>query len=438
MEERKKFSIITFGCQMNVKDSETMRSILLKRGLEEDEPEKAHILLINSCSVREKAANRAKIYAREFKRMGKRVIFAGCVAESEKDSLFELGIDAILGTRKIHKIGDIIDSLFENRKIIEVGFDEIPSFEVVPEPTHPVTSYVNISIGCDNFCSFCIVPYTRGREITRSYESILREGRELIKKGSREIFLLGQNVNSYFDETTGYDFADLLYHLDKELEGNYWIKYLSPNPRDFSYKVFKSIKESTHISHFFHLPLQSGSNKILKRMKRDYTREEFLDLCNIIKEEFPLATITTDIIVGFPGEDDEDFEETLDVVEKVRFDMAFMFKYSERPHTPSRRFKDKLPERVKEERLQVLIDKVNRIIGEKRREMLGRRFIILTEGESEKFENHTKVKTRENIKGVLKGKFEPGRFLIGRVKEVIGHTPIFEFEKLCDYKGDFN
>jgi len=436
MEKGKRFSIITFGCQMNVRDSETMRSILLRRGFEEDKPENADIVLINSCSVREKAANRAKIYAREFKRKGKKVIFAGCVAENEKDRIFELEVDAVLGTRKIHKVGDVAVSLLEDRRIMEVGFDEIPSFDEIPEPTHPVTSYVNISIGCDNFCSFCIVPYTRGREIARSFDSILNEARELVKKGSKEIFLLGQNVNSYFDEKTGYDFADLLYHLDKKLDGNYWIKYLSPNPRDFSYKVFKAIKESTHISHWFHLPLQSGSTKILKRMKRDYTKEEFLDLCYMIREGFPDATITTDIIVGFPGEDDKDFEDTLDVVEKVRFEMAFMFKYSERPNTPARRYKDKLPEEVKDKRLQVLIEKVNNIIGERRKEMLGRRFIILTEGESEKFENHTKVKTRENIKGVLKGKFEPGKFLIGRVTEIIGHTPIFEFERFCDYKGE--
>lgn len=435
MQKGKRFSIITFGCQMNVRDSETMRSILLKRGFEEDKPENADIVLINSCSVREKAEKRAKIYTREFKRKGKKVIFAGCVAESEKDKIFALGVDAVLGTRKIHKVGDIAISLLEDRKIIEVGFDEIPHFDQVPEPTHPVTSYVNISIGCDNFCSFCIVPYTRGREITRSFNSILSESKELLKKGSKEIFLLGQNVNSYFDETTGYDFADLLYNLDKKLEGDYWIKYLSPNPRDFSYKVFKVIKESDHISFWFHLPLQSGSTKVLKRMKRDYTKEEFLDLCYVIREEFPDATITTDIIVGFPGEDDKDFEDTLDVVERVRFDMAFMFKYSERPNTPARRYKDKIPEEVKDERLHILIERVNTIIGERRKEMLRRRFIILTEGESEKFENYTRVKTRENIKGVLKGKFEPGKFIIGRVTEIKGHTPFFEFERFCDYKG---
>ncbi|MEO0290364.1 MAG: tRNA (N6-isopentenyl adenosine(37)-C2)-methylthiotransferase MiaB [candidate division WOR-3 bacterium] len=433
----KKFSIITFGCQMNVRDSETMRSILLKKGFEEDIPENADIILINSCSVRGKAEKRAKIYAREFKRKGKKVIFAGCVAESEKEKIFELGVDAILGTRKIHKISNIAETLIEeNKKIIEVGFDEIPEYKDIPEPTHPVTSYVNISIGCDNFCSFCIVPYTRGREISRSYSSILKESQELIDKGSKEIFLLGQNVNSYFDEETGFDFADLIYNLDKDLKGNFWIKYLSPNPRDFSYKVFKSIKESTHISHWFHLPLQSGSTKILKRMKRDYTKEEFLDLCYMIREEFKDSTITTDIIVGFPGEDDKDFEDTLSVVRSVKFEMAFMFKYSERPNTPARRFKDKVPENIKEERLKTLIDEVNRIIGERRKEMLGRRFLVLTEGESEKFENFSKVKTRENIKGIIKGNFKPGEFLIARVIDIKGHTPLFEFERFCNYKGD--
>ncbi len=433
----KTFSIITFGCQMNVRDSETMRSILLKNGFEEDVPENADIVLINSCSVRGKAERRAKIYAREFKNKGKKVIFAGCVAESEKDKIFDLGVDAILGTRKIHKIQEIVSILLkENKRIIETGFDEIPEYKDIPEPTHPVTSYVNISIGCDNFCSFCIVPYTRGREVNRSYNSILKESQELINKGSKEIFLLGQNVNSYFDEETGFDFADLLYHLDKNLKGNFWIKYLSPNPRDFSYKVFKAIKESTHISHWFHLPLQSGSTKILKRMKRDYTKEEFLDLCYMIREEFEGSTITTDIIVGFPGEEDRDFEDTLDVVRKVKFEMAFMFKYSERPNTPARKLIGKIPESIKEERLKILIDEVNKVIEEKRESMLKRRFLVLTEGKSEKYENFSNVKTRENIKGIIKGNFNPGEFLIARVIDIKGHTPIFEFEKLCDYRGE--
>ncbi len=433
MENKKRFSIITFGCQMNVRDSETMRSILINKGYEEKEPEDADIIVINSCSVREKAANRAKTYVREFKRKGKKIIFAGCVAENEKDRIFEIGADAVLGTRKIHKIDRIIEDLYKDKKIIEVGLDEVPEFDFVPEPTHPVTSYVNISIGCDNFCSFCIVPYTRGREITRSYYSILKEAKELIEKGSKEIFLLGQNVNSYFDNVTGFDFADLIYHLDKDLKGNYWIKYLSPNPRDFSYKVFNAIKNSEHISHWFHLPLQSGSTKILKRMKRDYTKEEFLDLCYYIREEFPDATITTDIIVGFPGEDEKDFEDTLDVVEKVRFEMAFMFKYSERPNTSARKYKDKIPEEEKNRRLQILIEKVNNIIEERRKEMLGRRFTLLIEGKSEKFEGCSGCKTRENIKGVIKGIYEPGKFLIGRVVEIKGHTPIFEFERFTNF-----
>lgn len=422
---------------MNVRDSETMRSILLKKGFKEGNPDSADILLINSCSVREKAEKRAKIYAKDFKKRGKIVIFSGCVAESEKDKIFELGVDAIVGTRKIHKIPEIVNTLLkENKKIIETGFDEIPEYKDIPEPTHPVTSYVNISIGCDNFCSFCIVPYTRGREVNRSYNSILKEAQELINKGSKEIFLLGQNVTSYFDEETGFDFADLLYHLDKNLKGNFWIKYLSPNPRDFSYKVFKAIQESTHISHWFHLPLQSGSTRILKRMKRDYTKEEFLDLCYMIREKFEDSTITTDIIVGFPGEDDKDFEETLSVVKDVKFEMAFMFEYSERPNTPARRLSGKIPESVKGERLKILIEEVNKIIEERRKSILKRRFLVLTEGKSEKYENFSNVKTRENIKGIIKGTFKPGEFLIARVIDIKGHTPVFEFEKFCDYKGD--
>lgn len=431
----KKFSIITFGCQMNVRDSEIMRSVLLKEGYEEDTPEEADIIVINSCSVRAKAERKAKVYARDYKRKGKKVIFAGCVAETEKEKVLDLGVDGVLGTRKIFDIDKVIKKIENEPNVVETGFTDIEEPGFIAESTHPVSSYVTISLGCDNFCSFCIVPHTRGREEARRAESILYEAKELLKKGAKEIILLGQNVNSYFDYSNGFDFADLLYYLEENLKGNYWLKYISPNPRDFSYKLLNVIRNSQHISHWFHLPLQSGSNNILKRMRREYTKEEFLDLCYTIREEFPDAVITTDIIVGFPGEKEKDFYHTLDVVEKVKFDMAFMFKYSERPKTPARFYKDKVREEDKEERLQILIKKVNEKILESRMKMLGRRFVILVDGKSEKFENFSSCKTRENIKGVIKGIYPKGSFIVGRVKEIKGHTPLFEFERFCDYKG---
>jgi len=413
----KKFSIITFGCQMNVRDSEIMKEKLIKYYEFEENPENADFIIINTCSVRKKAENRAKVYIRDFKRKGKIVVVAGCIPHHENEKLFEFGADIIIGTKDYPLIDEIIKEWEKDKKQKSfLNFSKEEIFEPIKKP-EGISQFVEIMHGCDNFCSFCIVPYTRGREISRDAFEIKKEVEGLVKKGVKEITLIGQNVNSYFDGK--YDFTDLLQILE-EIDEKFWIKYISPNPRDFSYKLIKVIKNSEKISKWFHLPLQSGSNKILKLMRRDYTKEEYLDLIEMIKDEIPENVITTDIIVGFPYEDEKDFEDTLDVVKKVKFDMAFMFKYSKRPKTPASFLKEQVPEDIKEKRLNILINEVEKYIIFRRKERIGKIYEVLVMGESEKYKEYSEGITRENLKIILDGKFEKGQFITCKIKTLKG------------------
>lgn len=420
----KKFSIITFGCQMNVRDSHIIREKLFEEDYIEENPENADFIIINTCSVREKAENKAKVYVREYKKRGKLVIVAGCVPHHDEKKLLKMGADIIIGTKNYPLIGRIIKE-WEKMKKPKSFLNYIPEREIFEPVKNPedVKAFVEIMHGCDNFCSFCVVPYTRGREISRDAIEIKREIECLVEKGVKEITLIGQNVNSYFDGK--YDFAELL-ELIHEIKGKFWVKYTSPNPRDFSYKVIKVIKNSEKISRWFHMPLQSGSTKILKLMKRGYTKEEYLDLIEMIREEIKEAVITTDIIVGFPGEEDKDFEETLDVVRKVKFDMAFMFKYSKRPKTPASFFENQVDEKIKSERLDILIKEVKKGMLERKKEKVGKIYEVLMLGEAEKYKDYSKGITRENIKVLIKGEFEKGEFITCKIKELKGESLIAE------------
>ncbi len=401
-----------------------MKEKLLKQNYFEEVPEKADFVIINTCSVRKKAENKAKVYIREFKKKGKTVIVAGCIPHHDEKELLKIGTDIIIGTKNYAFIHQAIKE-WEKEKKQASFLNRVPEkeiFEPVKKP-EDISSFVDIMHGCDNFCSFCVVPYTRGREVSRDAQEIIDEIKCLIKEGVKEITLIGQNVNSYFDGK--HDFAELLSMIEK-IPGKFWLKYTSPNPRDFSYKVIKVIKNSEKISRWFHMPLQSGSTKILKLMKRDYTKEEYLGLINIIKEEIPEAVITTDIIVGFPYEEEKDFEDTLDVVKKVKFDMAFMFKYSKRPKTPASFLKEQLDEKTKAERLDILIKEVTKGILERRKEKIGKTYEVLIIGKAEKYKNYSKGVTRENIKILIKGELEKGELITCKIKRLKGHSLIGE------------
>ncbi len=363
------------------------------------------------------------MYIREYKKKGKIVIVAGCIPHHEKDKLFEIGADILIGTKDYPFIDKILKEWKRDKsKKCFLNFSKEEVFERIENP-EDISVFVEIMHGCDNFCSFCVVPYTRGREISRNAFEIKKEVECLIQKGVKEIVLIGQNVNSYFDGK--YDFAELLEILDS-INGKFWIKYTSSNPRDFSYKVIKTIKGSEKISRWFHMPLQSGSNKILKLMRRDYTKEEYIDMISMIKDELMDTVITTDIIVGFPYEDERDFEDTIDVVRKVKFDMAFMFKYSKRPKTPASFFKKQIDERIKEERLNILINEVEKGIIERKKERIGKVYEVLILGESEKYKGFLNGITRENLKILLKGEFEKASFITCKIKDLKGRKLIGE------------
>ncbi len=423
----RKFYIKTFGCQMNELDSELVRQKLLDIGYVETENEdEADIILINTCHVRKKAEEKAIHFSRSAKNRNKTVVLMGCLAQAMGSKLHDIAkADIVIGPRSYEKIADVLLD-FERKQTRRSLCEDLGMFSLKRRRVREgeFSAYVSIQQGCDNFCTFCVVPYTRGREISRPAKDILEEVLYLEQNGITEITLLGQNVDSYFDGK--YDFADLLKLLEDRTRYVRRIKFTSPNPRDMSYKVILTIAQSEKIVRWIHLPLQAGSTKILKRMNRGYTKEEYLEQALRIRELVKDVSISTDIIVGFPGETEEDFEHTLDVVRKVKYDFAYMFIYSPRQGTPASLFKDQLPYEEKNRRLRKLIDTVNEGIVQRRRLMLGRTYEVLVEGVSKKDPTMMVGKTFNNITVVLDGIYKPGTYVKGKIVDIRGHTPVLE------------
>jgi len=412
---------------MNELDSELIRQKLISEGYIEVQNEKlADIVLINTCSVRKKAEEKAIHYSREMKNKKKTVVMMGCLAQHKGEELLRISkADIVIGTKSYEKLIDILLD-FENKKTKRAICEDLGIFQLKTRKVREgeFSSYVNIQHGCDNFCTFCVVPYTRGREVSRKAEDILNEIKQLEEQGIIEITLLGQNVDSYFDGK--YDFSDLLKLIEDNTKYIKRIKFTSPNPRDITMKVIKTIMKSEKIVRWIHLPLQAGSNRILRKMNRGYTKEEYIYQALTIRDLIKDISITTDIIVGFPSETEEDFYETLEVVKTVKYDGAYMFKYSPREGTPASLFKEQLSDEIKGRRLRELIDTVNYYISERRKEMLNKEYEVLIEGNSKKDFGYSVGKTFNNISVIVKGFFKPGTFIKGIVKEIKGHTPIIE------------
>ncbi len=420
---------------MNVYDSRLVSESLKLSGFEEvNTPEEADVILSNTCSVRQKAEERGVKFLRDYKKQGKITVMLGCVAQQHRRDQVLPGVDLAFGTRSYillpqYIMGYLNGNAPENRILGEdFGLLELTDTPLKRRATW-IQEYVNIMQGCDNFCSYCIVPFTRGREISRPSEHILKELINLQKQGVVEVTLLGQNVNSYFDGKR--QFYQLLDLLDKETEF-LRIRFTTSHPRDLTYKVLRVIADSTRITDWIHLPLQAGSTRILKKMRRGYTKEEYIEIANMIREVLPEATITTDIMVGFPGETDEDFEDTLDVVRKVKFDHAFTFIYSPRPGTRAAKLKDDTSNEVKGKRLRILIEEVNRIAHIQRTRMISKFYDFLVEGESRKDKSLSAGRNRGFIKGVILGNYPPGTYLIGKVIDVKGLAPIVQPVKIID------
>jgi len=391
----KKYHVKTYGCQMNEHDSENICAMLEALGFTKtDDYLDADIVILNTCSIRENAHNKAFGMLGRLKHLKETnkdllIGLCGCMAQERsvvdeilKDYKF---VNFVFGTHNLYELPKIIDNAVEeNKQQIEVYSREGDLVEGMPViRSNSYKAYVNIIYGCDKFCTYCIVPYTRGRERSRKKEDILEEVKELIKDGYKEVTLLGQNVNAYGkDLYDDYNMGDLLEDIAKLDIPR--IRFMTSHPWDFTDKMIEVIGKYPNIMPSVHLPVQSGSSRILKLMGRRYTRESYLELFHKIKDTVPNVTISTDIIVGFPGETEEDFLETMSLVEECRFDNAFTFIFSKREGTPACKLEDNTPLKEKEDRLQRLNDVVNSIFLEKNKELVGKTLKVLVEGVSEK------------------------------------------------------
>jgi tRNA-2-methylthio-N6-dimethylallyladenosine synthase len=358
--------ISTYGCQMNVNDTERMLSLLeMANFTPVDKIEDATLIIVNSCSIREKPVHKVYSEVGRFKKLkdknpALKIGVGGCVGQQEKENLIKTQplIDFVFGTDAIDSLPSLVAKAFEKDKprLVSTKFEHRAPYHVETLVRNPgVSTFVNITKGCDNFCTFCVVPYTRGREKSRPLQHILTDVRHLVKRGVKEVTLVGQNVNSYESEC-GVDFADLLERVAKETDVER-IRYTTSHPKDFDQKLVDVIAANQEkICEYLHLPFQSGSTRILSRMNRNYTREEYLEKIAMIKRTIPNVSLSTDIIVGFPGETEEDFMDTVRMVEEVQFETIFAFMYSPRPFTKAAKFEDQLPEDVKNERLNRLFD----------------------------------------------------------------------------------
>ena len=391
----KTYYIKTYGCQMNVHDSENIKAILEEMSFKETlDMEKADLILLNTCAIRENAHNKVFGMIGRLKHMKENrpnIItgVCGCMAQEEvvvNEILDKYSfLDLVFGTHNIHELPEILNKAMHNKKIeVEVYSCEGDIIEDIPvKRDSKYKAFVNIMYGCDKFCTYCIVPYTRGKQRSRRFGDIIREVKSLKDAGYKEVTLLGQNVNAYGkDLGLEFDMGDLLEEVAKT--GIERIRFVTSHPWDFTDKMIEVISKYPNIMPYIHLPLQSGSDRILKLMGRRYTKKSYLELFNKIKETVPNASITTDIIVGFPGESEEDFEDTLDVVNICKYDSAFTFIFSPREGTPAAKMKDDTPLDVKEDRLHRLNELVNKYAFEANLQYLGKVVPVLLENVSEK------------------------------------------------------
>ena len=416
-----KFHIITFGCQMNENDSIQLKKILLKRDnfIYEQNVSNADIVILNTCCVREKPEHKVFSEAGRIGRQGKIIGVIGCVAQEHGEKLLEKSqyIDFVVGTHNIDRIPDTIEDFIKNRKKISITsfYDKINSINIFTEPydNYGFKAYVTIMQGCENFCTYCIVPFVRGKEYSRKSEDICREVEYLAEKGVKEITLLGQNVNSYGKKDKNeLSFPELLYKLH-EINGIERIRFTTSHPKDFSNELIDAIADLRKVCKQIHLPLQSGSDKILKLMNRKYTKKEYLDKIERLKSKIPEIQFTTDIIVGFPFEEDYDFFETLEVIKKVRYISSFSFKYSPRPFSKYSDV-DNVDEQIKKKRLKILQDIQKKITLEFNKSSEGKIFTILADGISKKNSNELTGRSEDN----RTVNFQGDRSLIGSFLKV--------------------
>jgi tRNA-2-methylthio-N6-dimethylallyladenosine synthase len=415
----KRYHLTTFGCQMNEHDSERMKGMLESLGYAEAESRgAADLILFNTCSIREKADERFVAHLGEAKRLkaeqpDRIVGVGGCWAQSVKEEVFARFpfVDVAFGPGQVHKLAEFLVS----DSLTAQGYFEFEGFtgRLPAKRERPFQGWVQVSVGCNCVCAYCIVPSTRGREVSRPPDELVAEVAGLAADGVREVTLLGQNVNSYgrdLPREQRTTFSELLAAIDA-LEGIERIRYTSPHPKDMREDVIRAHAELPSLCEHIHLPLQSGSTPILKRMRRTYTRERYLDRVALIREHVPDCAVTTDIIVGFPGEKEEDFEQTLELAEQVGYDGAFTFAYSPRRGTEAATMPDQVPHEVKAERLQRLVAVVQRRAHERAQRFVGRTLEVLVEGPSRTDPSRLRGRSRHNKVVNFTGFGSPGELV---------------------------
>ena len=402
----KKLYIKTYGCQMNEYDSGKISDLLAESDTvsETSSPDEADIILFNTCSVREKAEE--KVFSdlgriKHLKRKNPNLIVGvgGCVASQEGANIVKRApyVDIVFGPQTLHRIPSMIRKVQNDRKSqIDISFPEIEKFDHLPTKSRSsATAFVSIMEGCSKYCSFCVVPYTRGTEFSRSVFDIIPEVRYLVKNGVKEITFLGQNVNAYYDRKEKLDFASLL-ELTSSINGLERIRYTSSHPREVTSSLIKAYKKLPKLVDQLHLPVQSGSDKVLSAMKRGYTALEYKSIIKKLRLSRPSLSLTSDFIVGFPGETDDDFEKTLNLVDELKFDGSYSFAYSDRPGTPASQLSGKIDKLTKFARLKVLQEKLDKYALEYSFEMLGKNENVLIEGLSKRNSKELMGRTQNN------------------------------------------
>ena len=430
------FFIHTYGCQANVRDEETMTGLLTNSGLERtNNVENATVIILNTCAVRENAE--LKLYGEigKLKRLKKQkekpiIIVSGCVVQQEEALELLINkyrhIDIFMGTNRIHHLLDLIKLVKKtNKRVVDVPSDDTTICEGLPvKRNEDFKAFVNITYGCDKFCTYCIVPYTRGKERSRKKEEILKECKTLVKQGYQEITLLGQNVNAYgLDLNDGSNFASLLEEVAKLSIPR--LRFLTSHPWNFTNELIDVMSRYSNIMKYLHLPFQAGNNEVLQRMGRRYTKESYLELVNKIRAKMPSIALSTDIIVGFPGETNTQFEDTLDVVRKVGFSSAFTFIYSPRIGTPAARFKDETSKEEKSERFNLLKEEVEKVTEAYAQKLVGTIQKVLVDGFSKKDPNKLSGYTECNKLVHFNG----GIYLVGNIVDVkIEYSKVYSLQ----------
>jgi tRNA-2-methylthio-N6-dimethylallyladenosine synthase len=404
MRQPKSFYVRTYGCQMNELDTEIMVGQLENRGMQRTEIEAdADLLIFNTCSIRDLAERKVMGKLGKLgcsKTRSQAVIgVTGCMANAKKDAIFQKlpHVDFVLGTNNIHELNQVLDDVLATGKQT-IRTDD--SFEheldyLSTKRDDTVKAYVSIIRGCDKFCTYCVVPYTRGPEVSRAPESIIEECKHLANQGYKEITLLGQNVNSYGKDKPewGCLFHDLLYQIDK-IPGIERVRFMTSHPVDITRNLMEAIRDLRTLCEFVHFPLQAGSNRILKKMHRIYTVEDYLEKVQMLREIVPNVSLGTDIIVGFPTETEEEFQETYRLLKEIEYTVAFVFAYSPRKGTPAMRWRDDITEEVKQERLQRLLLLQEELYAKQRQELLGSTVEVLVETKNAKDDTQLKGRTR--------------------------------------------